>query len=229
MLSSTQSDASPLLPPNRAMPDLSTPPAARRKHRRCRWPLVAVGVLSAAAWVAPAGPLAAQSADARASAWAEASLALTALEGGADWMGSAAALLQLGPRVSLGGGLSMLLGPRTLPGSDRGTDQELRMSYGGLVVDFHVARRDGRDLWLRLLGGAGNAKVDLAVVGTQIASDNFGVVVPEVGGSIRLWRPLRLGAAIGYRAVLGVDDLPGLAPSDLRGPSARVLLSLHPF
>ena len=211
------------------MPTPSRRPLPRGERRRRAWPSVAVGAVAVAVCGAAAAPLAAQSSDARAAAWAEASLSLTTLEGGADWMGSAAALLQLTPRLSLGGGASMLLGPRSLPGSDPGTDQELRVSYGGLVAQLQVARRGDRDLWLRLLGGVGSAKVDLAAAGTQIASDNFGVFVPEVGGSVLLRKPLRLGAAVGYRAVLGVDDLPGLAPSDLRGPSARVLLSIHPF
>jgi hypothetical protein len=187
------------------------------------------GVLAGVAWVSYGGPLSAQSPGAPAVAWAEASLALTTLEGGAEWMGSAAALLALTPRLSLGGGASVLLGSRTRPGSAPGTDQELRTAWGGMVAQYRLARRDDRELWIRALAGAGNAKVTLALLGTQIASDNFGVFVPEIGGTLRLAGPLRAGAALGYRAVLGVDDLPGLAPSDLRGPSARLLLSVHRF
>ncbi|MHB1194144.1 MAG: hypothetical protein ACYC6F_13975 [Longimicrobiales bacterium] len=200
----------------------------RRSHRALGSPAVVAGLVGAA-WLALAGPLSAQAAGAPATASAEASLALTTLDGGAAWIGSATALLGLTSRISLGGGGSVLLGTRSLPGSARGTDQELRTAFGGLVVQFDAARREDRHLWLRVLAGAGNAKMDLALVGTQIASDNFGVLVPEVGVSVRLSGPLRVGAALGYRAVLGVDDLPGLAPSDLRGPSVRVLLSVHRF
>ncbi|MBM4373302.1 MAG: hypothetical protein FJ098_16720 [Deltaproteobacteria bacterium] len=199
----------------------------RGRPRACR--RVAVrGVLAAVAWAALAAPAAAQWVD-TAAVSAEASLAMTTVQGGLELMGSGAVLLGLTPRFSVGGGGSVLLGPRELPGSTRGTDQELRLAWGGLVVQLDVARRDDRHVWVRILGGAGNAKVDLAVVRTRIASDNFGVFVPEVGGSVRLRGPVRLGAALGYRAVLGVEDLPGLVPADLRGPSARVLLSVHPF
>ena len=204
------------------------PTAHRRSHRAIGSAAVVAGLVGTA-WGAPAAPLSAQSAGTPASASAESSLALTTLDGGAVWMGSATALLGVTARISLGGGGSVLLGTRSLPGSARGTDQELRTAFGGLVVQFDAARREDRHLWLRVLAGAGNAKVDLALVGTQIASDNFGVLVPEIGASVRVSGPLRVGAALGYRAVLGVDDLPGLAPSDLRGPSARVLLSVHRF
>ena len=211
------------------MPSTATRLAAPRRCSRGLRSAVVPAALAGAAWAAGAAPLVAQAPGAPAVASAEASLALTTLNGGAAWMGSAAAFLGLTPRFSLGGAGSVLLGTRSLPGSAPGTDQELRTAFGGLVVQLEVARREDRHLWIRVLAGAGNAKLELAPVGTQIASDNFGVLVPEVGGTIRLAGPLRVGAALGYRAVLGVDDLPGLSPSDLRGPSARVLLSVHRF
>ncbi len=207
------------------IPRLATP----RRGRRGLRPAFVLAGLAGTAWVALAGPLSAQSAGRPAAASAEASLALTTLDGGASWMGSATALFGLTPRISLGGSGTVLLGTRSMPGSARGTDQELRTAFGGLVVQLDAANSGDRHVWLRVLAGAGNAKVDLALVGTQIASDNFGVLVPEIGASVRLSGPLRVGAALGYRAVLGVDDLPGLAPSDLRGPSVRVLLSAHRF
>jgi hypothetical protein len=201
--------------------------SGRRGHGVCA--ALVVAVLAAAAWAGSAVAVSAQAPDAPAPAMAEASLALTTLQGGAEWMASAAALFGLTPRLSLGGAGNILLGTHALPGSARGTEQELRAAWGGLVIQFEVARRDDREVWIRVLAGAGNAKVDLALLGTQIASDNFGVLVSEIGGSVHLVGPLRAGAAVGYRAALGVGDLPGLAPSDLRGPSARVLLSVHRF
>lgn len=198
-----------------------------RPSRPCR--RVAVpGALAAVAWATLAAPAGAQWVD-TAAVSAEASLAITTVQGGAELMGSGAVLFGLTPRLSVGGGGSVPLGARALPGSTRGTDQELRVAYGGLVVQLDLARRDEWHLWVRVLGGAGNAKVDLAAVRTRIASDNFGVFAPEVGGSAYLKGPLRVGAAVGYRAALGVEDLPGLVPADLRGPSARVLLSVHLF
>lgn len=218
------------MPPNPARPK------PRPRRGRGPWSGLAGAVLAGAAAVALAAPLAAQSmageppaASPPATASLEASLALTTLQGGASWMGSATGFLGLIPRLALGGTGSVLLGSRSLPGSARGTDQKLRIAYGGLVVQYEVAHRGDRSFWVRLLGGAGNAKVDLALVGTQIASDNFGVLVPEIGGSVALFGPLHVGAALGYRVALGVEDLPGLAPADLRGPSARVLVAVHRF
>lgn len=175
-----------------------------------------------------AAPLSAQGTS-RAAAFVEASLALSTLREDLVWMASGAALLGVKPPFSLGGAGTVVLGSRTLSGSTPGTDQELRMAFGGVVGQLELAQRDDRALWLRVLAGAGNAKLDLAVGRTQIASDNFGVVAPEVGATLRLRGPLRVGGALGYRTVFGVEDLPGLAPSDLRGLSVRLLVTVHRF
>lgn len=205
------------------------PPAAARGFRRR--PAALLAGLAGIAWTAWVGaaPLAAQSASDPATASAEASLALTSLDGAATWMASAAALLGVTSRLSLGGAGTVALGTRVLPGSTPGTDLALRTAFGGLVGQVELACRDDRALWLRVLAGAGNAKMDLALAGTQIASDNFGVIVPEIGASLRLADPLSVGAALGYRATFGVEDLPGLAPSDLRGVSVRLLIAVHRF
>ncbi len=205
----------------------SGPPSAlpgRREHRR--W-----STLGGMTWLlcAAAAPLAAQGAGGPTTASAEASLAITTLRGEGAWLASASALLGLTPRLSLGGAGSVVLGATDLAGSVPGSDLELRVAFGGLLAQLLVLEEGDRSVWLRLLAGAGNAKVDLAAVGTQIAADNFGVFVPEIGVTVRLVGPLRGGAAVGYRTTFGVEDLPGVAPSDLRGVAARVSLSLHRF
>jgi hypothetical protein len=187
----------------------------------------AVGLAGVAA--VGAEPLSAQASPSSAAAFVEASLGLSTLHEKAAWTASGTALLSVTPRFALGGAGTVVLGSHTLSGADPGTDLELRTALGGLVGQLELHRRDDRAVWIRLLAGAGNAKMDLAVVGTQIASDNFGVIVPEVGATLRLVGPIHLGGALGYRATFGVEDLPGLAPSDLRGPSARLLVAVHRF
>jgi hypothetical protein len=60
----------------------------------------------------------------------------------------------------------------------------------------------------RLMLGAGNAKVRLPVIGTEIATDNFGVLEPEITGERPLWSFLALRAQVAYRWVFDVEDLP---------------------
>ncbi|NJD20860.1 MAG: hypothetical protein FIA95_16450 [Gemmatimonadetes bacterium] len=178
------------------------PPTSRPVASRPTRPGVAPGgkVALALAWAIGAGaplPLAGQAVEAATAASAEASVALTTVVGELSWMGSGEVLVDLTPRFSLGGAGSFLLSARSLPGATRGNDRELRIAFGGLVAQVELSRGKGRRFWLRVLSGAGNAKVSLALVGTQIASDNFGVLAPEVGASLPLIGPLRAGAALG--------------------------------
>jgi hypothetical protein len=192
-------------------------------RRRLLGMLVALGCAVGARAV----PARAQAPDVSVSAAVEASLGLAALHGGASWTASAAALLGLTPRLSVGGSGTLFVGTTDLAGSGPGSDLTLRTAFGGVVAQLRLIDRPDRSLWLRALAGVGNAKVDLSAVGTRIAADNFGVLVPEIGATLRIAGPLSAGAAAGYRAVFGVDDLPGVGPSDLRGITARVLLALR--
>lgn len=204
----------------------SDPPSAPRGRREHRRGSVLGGITCL---LCAAAPLAAQVAAGSTPASAEASLAITTLRGEAAWLASGSALLGLTPRISLGGAGSVVLGATDLAGSVPGSDLELRVAFGGLLAQLLVLESGERSVWLRLLAGGGNAKVDLAAVGTQIAADNFGVLVPEIAVTVRLVGPLRGGAAVGYRTTFGVEDLPGVARSDLRGLAAGVSLSLHRF
>lgn len=188
------------------------------------------GALLVAAWAADMAiptALVAQAPPASVGASVEASLGATALHGGASWTTSASVLLGVTPKLSVGGSGTLFLGTADLGGSTPGSDRTLRTAFGGLVAQLTLAELPRLSLWLRTLAGAGNAKVDLAAVGARIAADNFGVFVPEFGGTMQLAGPLSAGAAMGYRAVFGVDDLPGVRPSDLRGLTVRVLLVLR--
>jgi hypothetical protein len=156
----------------------------------------------------------------------EASLAGSTVLESAAFLGMAG-LLSLDGRFTFGAGGSLMLGPTTVESDGAGSDLDLRLAYGGLVLQVNLVGSRDRYLALRALVGAGNAKIEDTVYGLEIGADNFGVVEPEVVGMISLAGPLQLGLGVGYRCVFGVDDLPGVGASDLRGPSAKVRVSIH--
>lgn len=182
--------------------------------------------LAAAALLALA-PAPAEAQESRAAARFEMSAGATSLRRDASALATASVLVGITPRLYLGGTGSVFLGTRLIEGSTRGNDLELRSAFGGLALHYRLA--DAPSLWLRLTAGAGNAKVDLAVARTRIAADNFVVLEPELGVSRPVAGPLHVGVAVGYRATLGVEDLPGVAPADLRGPTARLVLTALRF
>ena len=176
-----------------------------------------------------AAPVQAQEAGSPATAFFEGSLAVTTVQGDVAGMGGGAILLGVNRRLSLGGAGAFMFGHRRLPGPGPGSDLDLRMAYGGVVAQWLVLERGERNLWVRALAGVGNGSVDLAVVGTEIAADNFGVYAPELGGSMTVRGPLLGGASVGYRGVFGAGDLPGVTPADLRGPFVRAHLTYRLF
>ncbi|HSG07289.1 MAG TPA: hypothetical protein VLA36_02960 [Longimicrobiales bacterium] len=171
--------------------------------------------------------VAAQAAQPRAHASLEASLAgSSVLESTVGFLGMAG-LLSLDGRFSFGAGGSLMLGPTTVESDGAGSDLDLRLAYGGVLLQLKLVGSTDRYLALRALVGAGNAKIEDTVYGLEIGADNFGVVEPEVVGMIPLAGPLGLGLGVGYRGVFGVDDVPGVGPSDLAGPSAKVRVSIR--
>lgn len=157
----------------------------------------------------------------------EASYRLSRLQGESARMLGGAALFTIDDRYAFGLAGWSLFSPTTLrrPGSAL----DFGFAYGGVVVEMRLARRRKARVAARLLVGAGNGKLSLPLVGTELDSDNFGVMEPEILGTLDLFRPLRLTAGLGYRAVYGVQDLPGITQSDLRGWTTRLSLSLHTF
>lgn len=171
------------------------------------------------------GRLAAQNDGARtAEAVLGAAAGLTSIRGRPAGFGGGSALLDLGLPVRFGGSGWILLSSRSVPG---GADHyELRMAYGGLLLESPLWSRNRATIALRTLVGVGNAKVTLPVVATPIGADNFGVVEPALQGALQLVGALAVTVEGSYRAVFGVEDLPSVGAPDLRGPSVRVGLSL---
>ena len=189
-----------------------------------------VAVLTALLAIAGPAPLRAQGADtlgARASLAVEGSLRLTRIRGETVRMGGAAALLNLGGRFSFGlAGWTMF---SALTIERPGGALNFSFSYGGAIGELRLADTGSLVYSARLLLGAGTGKLNLPAVGTEIEADNVGVLEPEACATWSPVRRVRLDAAIGYRAVFGVQDLPGVSGDDLRGPTVRLTLRLDAF
>lgn len=139
-------------------------------------------------------------------------------------------LLGADARLRFGGAGWVLLGTTAVPSGNPGSPYELRFAYGGLVGELVLVETERGALSLRTLIGAGNAKVtSVPIMTTLIGADNFGVFEPELAGAWRLHRGLHITAAAGYRFTFGVEDLPGVSPSDLRGPSLRTGLAIRTY
>ena len=169
----------------------------------------------------------AQTADSRAHSSFEVSLAqTTVLDAGSTLLGGAG-LLTLGGRFAFGAAGALMLRASTLKSSSAGSDLDFRQAYGGVLLRFLVVGSGDRYVAVRGLVGAGNAKITEPVAGFEIGSDNFGVLEPEIVGALTLVGPLQVGLGAGYRHVFGVNDLPGIAPADMKGFSVGLRLSVR--
>lgn len=205
------------------MPEGRLPTETRPLRAGAR--LIRVALAVAFGLPALGGGLGAQ--EARAPARVEAGVGATALHGSLAPIGSAGLLFALSERISIGGVGAFALNGTRLPGNSPAEDLELTVGWGGFAGEVRLAASGDRRLWLRLVAGAGTARVDLALVGTRIGSDNFGVLVPELGGGLQVRGPIHLAAAFGYRLPIGVEDLPATSGEDLRGVVGRLQLSVR--
>lgn len=187
-----------------------------------------LGLAALVALMSVTGPVRASAQQERAAqAMVEAGLRTTSMHNRAVGMAGGAVALRVGHDFFFGGAGYLMIHPLDL--SRPGSALELRMAYGGLLTGIRL--HDGPRLrWAaRLLLGAGNAKAVVPVVGTELRSDNFGVVEPEVTASIRVMRltSVRLGA--GYRFVYGVQGLPRVTPAQLRGSFVGLSVAFGQF
>jgi hypothetical protein len=147
---------------------------------------------------------------------------LTSIRGETTVMVGVRGLLRVRPSFSFGGGAWALTEIIDIDGSEGGGGLGLRVAYGGGQIAFTAWRGARTAVELRALVGAGNAKIELPVVGTEIAADNFLVVEPEAVIQVGLTRWLRAETGFGYRAIAGVEDLPGVGEPQLRGAFATI-------
>ena len=139
------------------------------------------------------------------------------------------ARISLGTSFSVGGGGWVLTKPLGISGAAGASDLEVAVSYGGVQSEYRLGPSQGAAIALRLLVGAGSAKVSLPIVGTELAADNFGVIEPEVVGLLPLYDFAALRTQVGYRFVYGVEDLPQIDATHLRGVTLTLALSFGPF
>lgn len=158
-----------------------------------------------------------------------AAVGATRVQGEATTTMGGAALLSLGGPLAIGGGGWVMTGKTNVEGQTPGARYDFRMAYGGLAAQARIAGDDDHGVEIRALVGAGNGKIRIPVVGTLIAADNFGVVEPEVVGTIRLFPAVRVEASFAWRWAFGVEDLPGVSPDDVGGYSARIGFAVGGF
>lgn len=155
--------------------------------------------------------------------------------GGTRVHGETAALLAFGagirvtPSLSVGGAGRVVPGPVEI-GRVALRNLEMSFGYGGIFVEYEARGPSPSWSWIgSLLVGAGNADVREVETSLRLDSDNFFVSEPGVG--IRRDLPWRLSASAraSWRLVWGVEDLRGVAASDLSSPVVGIGLTIHPL
>lgn len=159
----------------------------------------------------------------------EGGLRLTSVRDETATMVGGALTLHPEGRFAFGGEGWILLNEREIPGEVADSDLKLRMAYGGGTVRAVLYQGGWSTMEAGLLLGAGTARVSLAVVGTEIAADNFGVVEPHVALSLTPGGPVYLRLLGGYRGAFGVEDLPGISPEHMRGWTLGLALGIGPL
>lgn len=159
----------------------------------------------------------------------EADARVTSLRSTSAVLLGASGRFDLGGPFSFGAGGWVLTEPLEVAARDPGTGLRLRMAYAGLVTAWSLPTVGAAHLRAQVLWGAGNAKMELPLVGTEIAADNFLVVEPGVAVSLDLRSFLQVVGGASYRWVGAVEDLPGVGGEQLRGLSASLGLAIGPF
>lgn len=132
--------------------------------------------------------------------------------------------LVFGGRLVVGGGGFTMLRRVELPASEASSGFDLKMGYGGLVLEFWQPLGGRGTAAASLLAGGGHAEVRDRLAGLEVGADNFMVAEPGIDLSYALVGRVHLGVAAGYRLVWGVDDLPRVSPEDLEAPTITLSL-----
>lgn len=185
-------------------------------------------LLAALAWAALAVGAEAQ-ADGRAGLTIGGAARATSLRGESTLMTGGTVLLHPLARLSVGAGGWFVPGVRRIDPDSPGGGLRLRVSYGGLVTGVDLGRLGPLAIGVRVLWGGGTARIELPVEETEIAADNFLVIEPEAGASVRLVSRLDVRLSGGYRAVSGVEDVSSVTGGQLRGAFAALGLAFRPW
>lgn len=191
---------------------------------RFRFPTAFLAALLVAGGAQPAG---AQDSTGRAGLDIEAGIRATSFRSEFSWMGGGSALVRPWHGLALGGGGWMLMGSRRIDPDSPGGGLRLRVAYGGLVAATPLPGPGRTEADLRVLLGAGNARIELSAPRAEIAADNFLVVEPEVGITMIVAWPLTARVSLAYRFVGGVEDVSGVTARQLRGLSATAFMGFR--
>lgn len=161
--------------------------------------------------------------DGRVGAWIGTSFLASEVSNRASVLAGAEVGLTLGDRIHLGGAGHTLLGNVELPRSGA-TPLDLSMGYGGVVARYLLGGPDRWSFGAGLLAGGGTARVRDPVSGAELGSDNFVVLEPRLEGGYDLHPFLRATLSLRFRAAMGVNDLPGVDSSQIRGFGAAISL-----
>lgn len=173
-----------------------------------------------------AGPVVAQAPSNRVGASLEAGVRMSTLRDGTELLWGGAILLDVHPRISLGGSGWLLNRRSPIDVPSPGSDLEMTFGYGGLLAATGLWEDGGVSLDLRVLAGVGNAKVLVPVGGSEVNADNFGVLEPEVGLTLRLASMLDARITAAYLHAYGVDNLPQVLAADLSAYSLGLSAAL---
>lgn len=127
-------------------------------------------------------------------------------------------------RFMVGGGGFTMLERVGLPASEASSGFDLRMGYGGLVLEAWRPLGSRGTAGVGLLAGGGHAEVRDRLQGIEVGADNFMVAEPGIHLSYAVVRYAHIGISGGYRLAWGVDDLPRVSAEDLQAPTVTLFL-----
>ncbi|TVP57431.1 MAG: hypothetical protein EA351_05880 [Gemmatimonadales bacterium] len=140
----------------------------------------------------------------------------------------ATAAIHVSPWLSFGGEAAVPMGEVRTTAETSPDRSELTLRYGGIRVGVRRPSLGEADPWaLSFLLGTGTARVTSSLLNTELGADNFLIFEPAVERRVSTVGPVELRGAAAYRIPIGAEPLPGVRPSQLRGVSITLSLSLR--
>lgn len=127
-----------------------------------------------------------------------------------------------------GGGYSLTTDVRSDGSGENGKPLYIQLEYGGFEMEF-IHDSDKIVHWtFHTLFGGGSARLVEQKPDRTITSEKFYMVEPSVDLDFNVTSWFRFGIGAGYRVAMGLN-LPGVANSDISGPSALIILKFGSF
>ncbi len=127
-----------------------------------------------------------------------------------------------------GGGYHQFLDVETDQVSTDGKPLYLNVSYGGFEMEY-IHESDKLVHWtIHAMIGSGKVKLKEHNPNEAIETDNIFMIEPGFNVDMNISTWFRIGLGVSYRFALGVD-LPGIASSDVCGPSGLLIFKFGSF